>query len=84
MNAQEAIEMIRGDLPEGALMLRGLRAMEGLTQQQFADEMGVSRSYVAKIEAGQRTLSERFAHKIGVHYGILPQVFWYEVGEDKE
>lgn len=52
------------------------REMLGLTQQELADRVGKSRSYVAMIEAGQRTIVRRdllidFAEALGVSVADL-------------
>jgi transcriptional regulator with XRE-family HTH domain len=33
--------------------IAGIRASRGLTQRQFADQIGISREYLAKIESGR-------------------------------
>lgn len=38
------------------LLLRGIRRHRGLSQQQLADELGLSRSSVANAEAGRQDL----------------------------
>lgn len=37
-------------------ILRGLREASGLTQVELADELGVTQSFVSKIERGERIL----------------------------
>ena len=44
--------------------------MEGLTQAQFAERIGLSRNYVAMIEIGQREPSDRTITDICRVYGI--------------
>lgn len=39
--------------------IKHVRQMSGLTQSQFADEIGLSRNYIAMIEIGQREPSDR-------------------------
>lgn len=39
--------------------LRTLRETRGYNQDEFASELGISRSYYANIEAGRKPLTER-------------------------
>lgn len=39
--------------------VKEIRKISGLTQEQFADKIGLSRNYVAMIEIGQREPSDR-------------------------
>ena len=36
-----------------AMRLKKLRAMRGLSQQALADQVGVSREYIARLEGGK-------------------------------
>ena len=50
--------------------LRAHRQRLGLSQETFADELGVHRTYMGGVERGERNLTlqsvERFADQIGV------------------
>lgn len=50
--------------------LRAYRQAQGLSQEAFADELGVHRTYMGGIERGERNLTlkslERMAERIGI------------------
>jgi len=45
------------NLKELGRRIRHLRKKEGLTQEQFADDAGLDRSYVGGIERGERNIT---------------------------
>jgi len=55
--------------------LRKLRSERGWSQEEFADQAGIHRTYVSDIERGSRnptiTVLDRLAHALGVHVGDL-------------
>lgn len=40
------------------------------TQQEIADNLGISQKYISKLERGQRNPSMKLACKISKYYGI--------------
>ena len=59
-----------------------LRSSRGLTQQNLADEMGVSRQTIISLERGKYNPSILLAHKIAAWFGLsIEQVFIFEEGE---
>ena len=48
----------------GLSPLRYLRNLAGMTQSQLARKTGLSQSYLAKLEAGERNLAEQTRKKI--------------------
>ena len=58
--------------------LRAHRQRLGLSQEAFADELGVHRTYMGGVERGERNLTlqsvERIADQIGVHATDLLRV----------
>lgn len=58
-----------------ASRLRGLRAREGITQQQLADALGTTQSRVAELENGTRRISINMAKRLSKTYGVHYKVF---------
>lgn len=50
--------------------LRALRLQHGLTQAQFAERLGVHQSSIAKIEAGERGLTDAMRGRIAAHFDM--------------
>ena len=50
--------------------IKSVRASRGLTQEQFAERVGVSRNYVARIEIGERTPSDLAIRAICREFGV--------------
>lgn len=58
------------------LRIRSLREQNNLTQEQLALMTGVGRSYLAKVEAGNRNATVDFMEKIALGLGTtLGQLF---------
>ena len=55
--------------------VRRLRSAQGLSQEEFADEAGIHRTYVSDIERGARNptikIVDRLANALGVAPGRL-------------
>jgi DNA-binding XRE family transcriptional regulator len=53
--------------PDGspAMLLRGLRGKEGLTQAEMAVRLGISQNMVSDMESGRRPISLKMAKRIG-------------------
>jgi DNA-binding XRE family transcriptional regulator len=56
--------------PDGspAMLLRGLRGKEGLTQAEMAARLGVSQNMVSDMESGRRPISLKMAKRIGEEF----------------
>lgn len=48
----------------------------GLTQQEMATELGISRSHYANIESGKRNPSPKLAQKIGAILNLDWKIFF--------
>lgn len=61
-----------------------VRQKEGLTQEQFAGRIGLSRNFVAKIEIGNRVPSDRTITDICREFGVSETWLRTGVGEPYE
>jgi len=65
-------------VPEGELQrrvgrnLRAYRDARGLSQEAFADELGVHRTYMGAVERGERNLTLRSLERIADCLGLDP------------
>lgn len=59
--------------------IKQIRQNAGLTQAQFSERIGLSRNYIALIEAGERVPSDRTISDICRVYGI--SLAWLQGGE---
>lgn len=53
-----------------------LRKARGLSQERFAKQIGMSRTYFAEVEVGKRNISMRNLHKIIVGLGVTYASFF--------
>jgi transcriptional regulator with XRE-family HTH domain len=70
------LEIVEGSLQHTVgRNLRAHRQQQGLSQEEFAEVLGVHRTYMGGIERGERNLTlkslERIAERIGVDPLIL-------------
>jgi DNA-binding XRE family transcriptional regulator len=58
--------------PDGspAMLLRGLRGKEELTQTELAERLGISQNMVSDMESGRRPISLKMAKRIGAEFKI--------------
>jgi transcriptional regulator with XRE-family HTH domain len=50
--------------------LRRLREAKGLSQEQFADEAGIHRTYVSDLERGSRNPTIRVVERVATALGV--------------
>jgi transcriptional regulator with XRE-family HTH domain len=53
--------------------LRAYRKGRGLSQEEFAETLGVHRTYVGGVERGERNISLRGVERIAGHFGLEPR-----------
>lgn len=65
--------------------LDGLRKLNGLTQEEFAKELRVSRQTISAIENGKYNPSLELAFEIALYFNkTIEEVFMYEKEEKHE
>lgn len=52
--------------------LRAYRKARGLSQEAFADVLGVHRTYMGGVERGERNLTLRSVERIAARIGVEP------------
>jgi transcriptional regulator with XRE-family HTH domain len=64
---------VEGDLQQAVgRNLRAYREAKGLSQEAFADELGVHRTYMGGIERGERNLTLKSLERIAGRLGLDP------------
>lgn len=64
---------MEGDLQKAiGLNLRAYRLERGLSQEAFADLLGVHRTYMGGIERGERNLTLKSLERIAARAGLEP------------
>jgi len=56
------------DLVESGKRIRSLRKKNGLTQEEFAEQLGIALNTVSRIEIGQRGISVDLAIELVVRF----------------
>jgi transcriptional regulator with XRE-family HTH domain len=66
---------VEGDLQKTVgRNLRAYRQARGLSQEAFADMVGVHRTYMGGLERGERNLTLRSVERIATRIGVDPLV----------
>jgi transcriptional regulator with XRE-family HTH domain len=63
--------------------LRAYRQARGLSQEAFADMVGVHRTYMGGLERGERNLTLRSVERIANRIGVDPLVLMDPKGEKR-
>lgn len=58
-----------------AMMLRGLRGKEVITQAELAERLGISQNMVSDMESGKRNISVNMAKRIGETFHVPYKLF---------
>jgi transcriptional regulator with XRE-family HTH domain len=54
--------------------LRAIRIFHGMTQSQFAEALGISKSCVASVESGYRNVSDNLRVRVAQRFGMSEDV----------
>lgn len=60
---------------EPAVLLKGLRYREGLSQIEFAKKLNISQTNLSAMENGRRTIGKELAKRIADLFGVDYRVF---------
>lgn len=75
----EGEEVVSGDevFPDvnPAMMLRGLRGKEDITQAELAAKLDISQNMVSDMESGKRNISLKMAKRIGEAFNVPYKLF---------
>ena len=72
---------MEGDLQKAVgSNLRAYRQQRGLSQEAFADVIGVHRTYLGGVERGERNLTLRSVERIAGQIGVDPRALLGEPG----
>ena len=63
------------------LEIRRLRNEQGLSQEDFAEECGLHRTYVGAVERGEKTVTVETAKRILNALGLSLGQFFQQMGE---
>jgi transcriptional regulator with XRE-family HTH domain len=58
--------------------VRSLRERRGLSQEKFAEQAGVHRTYVSSVERGQRNVGLENIHAFAIALAVSPARFFEE------
>lgn len=59
--------------------IKALRMASKLTQEAFAEPLGIKKSHISAIESGKKSASETILILVRLHYRVNP--IWWETGE---
>ncbi len=64
MTAQDMIRKICVSLPEWAVVLRGFRYRDNLTQEALGELLGIAQTNISKMERGKRQIGKDIAKRL--------------------
>lgn len=64
MSYDEAMAVLLGGESQGAVMLRGLRNREGITQAELGKLLDIEQSNISKMERGKRQIGKNIAMRL--------------------
>lgn len=63
MSIEDFIQENFGDLPNWAIVLRGFRNREGLSQKSLGELLGIAQTNISQMERGKRSVGKALAKK---------------------
>lgn len=63
MSIENFIQTNFGELPHWAIVLRGLRNREGISQAALGDSLGIAQTNISQMELGKRPIGKILAKK---------------------
>jgi transcriptional regulator with XRE-family HTH domain len=73
-----------GKTPETAKLLRALREETGRGLRQTANDLGVTPSYLSRVERGERSTNEELTKRVADYYGVDEEVIRLQSGQIPE
>lgn len=64
MSYHEAMNILLAGESQGAVMLRGLRNREGMTQAELGKMLGIGQTNISKMELGKRSISKNVVKRL--------------------
>lgn len=64
--------------------LRAYRQARGLSQEAFAEVVGVHRTYMGGLERGERNLTLKSVERLAERIGVDPLALMHEDGRDSQ
>ncbi len=64
MSVNDVLQELYGELPRWAIVLRGLRHREGLTQAQIGKLLGIPQGNISQMEHGTRPIGKLIAKRL--------------------
>ena len=65
------------DLSTVGERIRGLRELEGLSQDQLATRLGFSKVHLSKVENGKQGFSPEYMMRIADHFGVTLDYLYF-------
>ena len=75
LSIDEAFSHLYEESNKGAVLLRGFRARDDLTQTELAVKVGTTQSVIAEMESGKRSIGKKMAQKLALCFATRYQEF---------
>lgn len=75
MSVAEFLREFDGDLPRWAIVLRGLRNREGLTQSAMGKLLGIPQGNISQMEHGKRAIGKQIAKRLATLFDTDYRLF---------